>query len=185
MIQGTGSGVGKSLVVAGLCRIFSDMGINVAPFKTQNMALNSFITKKGGEIGRAQVVAHMVSGKTPDLFSKENSLLVNGLKGYEIHMGETRGEIGIFKLERITGHFSSLIPDGSARGNVWGTYIHGIFDNDEFRRALINTLRVKRGLKPIKEIVDYSRLRDNAINKWAKVLKENIDMKFIKGLKKG
>ena len=67
MIQGTMSNAGKSLLCAGLCRVFHQDGYKVAPFKSQNMALNSFITKEGLEMGRAQVVQAEAAGVEPDV----------------------------------------------------------------------------------------------------------------------
>ena len=67
MIQGTMSNAGKSLLAAGLCRIFHQDGYRVAPFKSQNMALNSFITREGLEMGRAQVMQAEAAGTEPDV----------------------------------------------------------------------------------------------------------------------
>lgn len=67
MIQGTMSNAGKSLIAAGLCRIFKQDGYKVAPFKSQNMALNSFITAEGLEMGRAQVMQAEAAGIQPSV----------------------------------------------------------------------------------------------------------------------
>ncbi|HBL6925404.1 TPA: cobyric acid synthase [Citrobacter koseri] len=67
MLQGTASDVGKSVLVAGLCRIFYQDGLRTAPFKSQNMALNSGITPDGKEMGRAQIFQAEAAGIAPDV----------------------------------------------------------------------------------------------------------------------
>ena len=64
MIQGAGSNVGKSLLVAGLCRAAKMRGLKVAPFKPQNMSNNAAVTADGGEIGRAQACRRWLAGSS-------------------------------------------------------------------------------------------------------------------------
>lgn len=108
MIQGTMSNAGKSLVCAGLCRIFRQDGYRVAPFKSQNMALNSFITDEGLEMGRAQVVQAEACGIAPSV--RMNPILlkpVTNIGSQVIVNGEVLGNMSAKEYFAMK---SSLIP---------------------------------------------------------------------------
>ncbi|SHJ58689.1 cobyric acid synthase [Hespellia stercorisuis] len=109
MVQGTMSNAGKSLLAAGLCRIFKQDGYRVAPFKSQNMALNSFITEEGLEMGRAQVMQAEAAGIAPSVLM--NPILLKPTN----HMGSqviVNGEVlGNMSARDYFAHKKSLIPD--------------------------------------------------------------------------
>ncbi len=94
MIQGTMSSAGKSLITAGLCRIFHQDGYRVAPFKSQNMALNSFITREGLEMGRAQVMQAEAAGVEPSVLMNPILLKPNSDMGSQVIVnGEVLGNM--------------------------------------------------------------------------------------------
>ena len=109
MIQGTMSNTGKSLLAAGLCRIFKQDGYKVAPFKSQNMALNSYITAEGLEMGRAQVVQAEAAGVPPDVRMNPILLKPTSDRGSQVIVnGIVQGNMpaaDYFKYKR------QLIPD--------------------------------------------------------------------------
>ena len=109
MIQGTMSNAGKSLIAAGLCRIFRQDGYRVAPFKSQNMALNSFITKEGLKMGRAQVMQAEAAGMEPTVAM--NPILLkptNDIGSQVIVNGEV---IGNMSARDYFAYKKKLVPD--------------------------------------------------------------------------
>lgn len=101
MVQGTMSGAGKSLLCAALCRIFAQDGWRTAPFKSQNMALNSFVTKDGLEMGRAQAVQAQAAGIAPDVRMNPVLLKPSSDTGSQVIVnGEVRGQMPAAKYFR-------------------------------------------------------------------------------------
>jgi len=107
MVQGTTSNAGKSLITAALCRIFKQDGYKTAPFKSQNMALNSYITKDGLEMGRAQVMQAEAAGIEPDVRMNPILLKPTGDKGSQVVLNGkvfkdmTAGEYYTYKQDMI------------------------------------------------------------------------------------
>jgi len=112
MIQGTGSGVGKSVLVTALCRILKRDGYRVAPFKAQNMALNSYVTIKGEEMGRAQVVQAEAAKLEPEV--EMNPILIKptaDTKAQAIVLGKPMGNFEAMEYYRFKSNFLKVIKE--------------------------------------------------------------------------
>ena len=108
MIQGTCSNAGKSIIAAGLCRIFLEDGYSVAPFKSQNMALNSFVTHDNLEMGRAQVTQAYACGVRPDV--KMNPVLLKPSSDTGCQVIVKGKPIGTMHFKEYSAKRNELIP---------------------------------------------------------------------------
>ncbi|KYH35521.1 cobyric acid synthase [Clostridium tepidiprofundi DSM 19306] len=129
-----------------------------------------------------------VMARIEGVFSRETakcakfSLFEGNIYGYEIHMGNCIYGNNVQPMFKITNKNGNKVEyiDGAvnSKGNVMGTYIHGIFDGVEFREYVINMLRIKKGLKTRKSVV-YESLREKEIDKLADIVRNSLDMEFI------
>ncbi|MDR3565043.1 MAG: cobyric acid synthase [Negativicutes bacterium] len=130
MLQGTSSHVGKSILTTALCRIFRQDGFRPVPFKAQNMALNSYVTKDGGEMGRAQVAQAEAAGLDPTVEmnpvllkptgNSSSQVIVLGrpignMSASEYHAGYSRKLLGVIEecLRKLQSEYDIVVIEGA------------------------------------------------------------------------
>ncbi|NNN22236.1 MAG: AAA family ATPase, partial [Acidimicrobiales bacterium] len=120
-IGGTGSDVGKSILVTGLCRAFVRKGFKVAPFKGQNMALNAEVTKEGGEIGRAQGLQAVACQTSPSVDMNPVLLKPTGQSVSQLIVrGKVAGEIGAKEYQVKKKELSDIVDESFS--NLWKSF---------------------------------------------------------------
>jgi adenosylcobyric acid synthase len=116
MVQGTASSVGKSILTTALCRMFARRGLSVAPFKSQNMALNAAVTPDGGEIGRAQYVQAMAAGVVPTVDMNPILLKPEGdARSQVVVLGKPIGSMGAVEYHEKKPQLRGIVTDALER----------------------------------------------------------------------
>jgi len=184
--------VSKGIRIMGMCggyqmlgkKIFDPHGVESDHREIEGLGLLDIETLFEKEKITCQAEAEIVQSPEFGVQSKA-WYYKEKLIGYEIHMGRTTGDVGLFKLKRILSHSelgtqnSELVSDGSRKGNCWGTYLHGIFDNNEFRRSLLNGIRESKGLPAAAAGADYAAMKEKAIDNLADMVRKHLDIDFI------
>lgn len=135
---------------------------------------------------KSEKLTHQVSFDVENLSFLGINYSGKELVGYEIHMGDTQ-PVGdgqrCFHIQKRSDTKVDVI-DGfvTSNGQVLGTYIHGILDNDELRRSILNALRAKKGLEPLDIVFRYFEHKEAAYNRLATIVEEHLDMEYINSL---
>lgn len=169
-------------VIVGICGGLQMLGLSVA---------DPLGLEGGGEVeglGLLPVRTHMAEDKQLRRTSARCVHSGNAVQGYEIHHGVTfvEGEVAVCLVcgdhagDAVTGH-ADAAGWASTDGRVWGTYLHGIFDADPFRRAFLDSVRVRRGLPPVGEVVASYSL-EPALDRLAATVREHVDMAAVYAL---
>ncbi len=165
----------KGTVVFGICGGFQMLGFKICDEEGIESAVNEI-----SGLGLLDIETKMKNVKTTvqysGILSTEQGILKGidncKIKGYEIHQGITQGLEKSFFLNE-----ESL--KGTVKNNIVGTYIHGIFDNNEFTTFLLNRIRENKGIDKVDEVFDYEAYKQSEYDKLAKNLNKCLDMESI------
>jgi adenosylcobyric acid synthase len=194
---------GKGIQVMGMCggyqmlgkRILDPLGVESEHREVAGLGLLDIETIFEKEKVTCQAEATIVRSAecgvrslAPSVFERAGCVEWNcgeKLNGYEIHMGISTGAVGLFRVRRFGSNSalrtpnSALVPDGSRNNNCWGTYLHGIFDNNKFRRCVINGIREQKNLPALNNGLDYGAMKEKAIDNLADLVRKHLDIDFI------
>ncbi|HSW65091.1 MAG TPA: cobyric acid synthase [Dissulfurispiraceae bacterium] len=175
----------RGVPVIGICggyqmlgmRIFDEQGIESSEREACGLGLLNITTRfhaaKTTCLSGAELLDfRLAAGHAASTFA------CHSIRGYEIHMGDSSGDINLLRIRRAGR--DEWIQEGSQNGSCWGTYLHGLFDNDAFRRAVLNQVRLRKGLPSLETGVSYRAAREAALDRLADVVREHCDLDAVR-----